>query len=206
MKTDIPAIEVNDLKLAYGKTDAVNGLNLQVRAGRCYGLFGRNGAGKTTSLCPGPELLILDEPTSGLDPLVRREFIRTVIGAYQEADPDRRTVFVSTHLITEFEGLIDEFTLMENGRDILTLDSDAARQRYTRIRVRWADRLQLPDQLNAIDVQTQGREAEILLNGNHDKVFSLLKETRPEHLTTEGLSLEEIFLAGLKEHQLKKTV
>ena len=73
---------------------------------------------------------MLDEPTSGLDPIVRREFIQTVIGAYQEGDPGRRTVFVSTHLISEFEGLIDEFTIIDRGRDVLTLDADAARERY----------------------------------------------------------------------------
>ena len=60
---------------------------------------------------------MLDEPTSGLDPIVRREFIETVIGAYQSGDPGRRTVFVSTHLISEFEGLIDEFTIIEQGRN-----------------------------------------------------------------------------------------
>ncbi|MGH7941648.1 MAG: ABC transporter ATP-binding protein [Limisphaerales bacterium] len=32
------------------------------------------------AVCPEPELLLLDEPTSGLDPIVRREFIETVIG------------------------------------------------------------------------------------------------------------------------------
>ena len=53
------------------------------------------------AICPEPDLLVLDEPTSGLDPIVRREFIRTVIGAYQEGDPGRRTVFVSTHLISQ---------------------------------------------------------------------------------------------------------
>lgn len=35
-----------------------------------------------SAVCPEPELLVLDEPTSGLDPIVRREFIETVIGAY----------------------------------------------------------------------------------------------------------------------------
>src|ERR1051325_3816740 len=34
-----------------------------------------------SAICPEPELLLLDEPTSGLDPIVRREFIETVIGA-----------------------------------------------------------------------------------------------------------------------------
>ena len=82
------------------------------------------------AICPEPELLVLDEPTSGLDPIVRREFIQTVIGAYQDADPARRTVFVSTHLISEFEGLIDEFTIIEGGREVLTQEADAARGRF----------------------------------------------------------------------------
>jgi ABC-2 type transport system ATP-binding protein len=83
-----------------------------------------------TAICPEPELLVLDEPTSGLDPIVRREFIQAVIGAYQEGEPGRRTVLVSTHLISEFEGLIDEFTIMDGGRDVLTLSTDAARERH----------------------------------------------------------------------------
>jgi ABC-type multidrug transport system ATPase subunit len=82
------------------------------------------------AICPEPELLVLDEPTSGLDPIVRREFIQTVIGAYQDGDPGRRTVFVSTHLISEFEGLIDEFTIVDEGREVLTLEADAARGRF----------------------------------------------------------------------------
>ena len=90
------------------------------------------------AICAEPELLVLDEPTSGLDPIVRREFIQTVIGAYQEADPGNRTVFVSTHLISEFEGLIDEFTIIENGRAEMTLGADEARSRYKKIRARFA--------------------------------------------------------------------
>ena len=85
------------------------------------------------AICPEPDLLVLDEPTSGLDPIVRREFIQTVIGAYQDGDPERRTVFVSTHLISEFEGLIDEFTIIDGGRDVLTLEADAARERFQKI-------------------------------------------------------------------------
>ena len=73
-----------------------------------------------------PELLVLDEPTSGLDPLIRREFIQTVIGAYQDADPGERTVLVSTHLISEFEGLIDRFTILDAGKAVMTADADEA--------------------------------------------------------------------------------
>ena len=90
------------------------------------------------AICPEPELLLLDEPTSGLDPIVRREFIETVIGAYQSGDPDRRTVFVSTHLIAEFEGLIDEFTIIEQGRELFSMEADSARDRFRKIRARFA--------------------------------------------------------------------
>ena len=62
MNTDSAVIEIKNLVRKYGQTDAVNGLNLSVRAGRCYGFFGRNGAGKTTTIkC----LLNLLQPTSG---------------------------------------------------------------------------------------------------------------------------------------------
>src|SRR5229473_2086694 len=89
-----------------------------------------------SAICPEPELLLLDEPTSGLDPIVRREFIETVIGAYQEG-PGNRTILVSTHLISEFEGLIDEFTIMDQGRTVLALGADQARERYQKIRARF---------------------------------------------------------------------
>ncbi|NJM54646.1 MAG: hypothetical protein HC841_00815, partial [Verrucomicrobiae bacterium] len=90
------------------------------------------------AICPEPELLILDEPTSGLDPIVRHEFIETVIGAYQSGG-ESRTVFVSTHLISEFEGLIDEFTIIEQGANCSRSDADMARSRFRRIRARFTD-------------------------------------------------------------------
>src|SRR5579863_9177430 len=89
------------------------------------------------AVCPETDLLVLDEPTSGLDPIVRREFIEAVIGAYQQGQPGERTILVSTHLISEFEGLIDEFTLVDHGRSVLTLDADQARARFQKIRARF---------------------------------------------------------------------
>ena len=149
-----------------------------------------------TAICPEPELLVLDEPTSGLDPIVRREFIQTVIGAYQEGDPGRRTVFVSTHLITEFEGLIDEFTIIDQGRDVLTLDADAARERFQKVHARF---LQPPAHLDlpGAVLARRGRELEILADGNASDVIDRLRAHAPETVTTESLSLEEIFVSTL---------
>jgi len=148
------------------------------------------------AVCPEPELLVLDEPTSGLDPIVRREFIQTVIGAYHAADPEHRTVFVSTHLIGEFEGLIDEFTIIEQGRALLTSSADAARERFQKIRATF---LQPPtglDLAGALKVRQSGLDMEILADGNHEQLLEKLRAFHPEELRCDPLSLEEIFVAA----------
>ena len=148
------------------------------------------------AICPDPELLILDEPTSGLDPIVRREFIQTVIGAYQAGDAERRTVFVSTHLISEFEGLIDEFTIIEKGRNLLTLEADVARDRFRKIQARFAQEPPPLDLAGALHVRRDGRELELLVDGNFDRLIERLRAHAPESVRTESLSLEEIFLVS----------
>ncbi len=294
MNDAVNAIEVEGLIRRFGRTEAVDGLDLSVPRGTCYGFFGRNGAGKTTTIkcllnllrpdagrvrvfgmdpardelqvkrriayvpdqvafypwmsarealdyaasfrrhwnstvevdlldrfrldarqpvsglskgqrtqlaliaaiAADPDLLILDEPTSGLDPIVRREFIQAVIGAYQDADPGRRTVFVSTHLIAEFEGLIDRFTIIEGGRASVTLDADEARDKYRKVRARFAGEapdLRLP---GALRQSRNGRELELVTNGATEAVLAELRRWSPESVTTESLSLEEIFVAA----------
>jgi ABC-2 type transport system ATP-binding protein len=148
------------------------------------------------AICPEPELLVLDEPTSGLDPIVRREFIQTVIGAYHAGDPDHRTIFVSTHLIGEFEGLIDEFTIIEHGRELLTMPSDEARDRFQKIRVSFPRPPAGLDLSGALNVRQSGLDMEILADGNRDRLLERLRACQPGELRCDSLSLEEIFVAA----------
>jgi ABC-2 type transport system ATP-binding protein len=150
-----------------------------------------------TAICPEPDLLVLDEPTSGLDPIVRREFIKTVIGAYQEGGRDR-TVFVSTHLISEFEGLIDEFTIIDHGREVVTLDADEARSRYQKIHVRFASDPGALEITGARVLRSHGRSLELVVNGNSDRVIDALRQRPTETLSVESLTLEEIFVSTLQ--------
>lgn len=148
------------------------------------------------AIAPEPELLILDEPTSGLDPIIRREFIETVIGAYQAGDPENRTVFVSTHLISEFEGLIDEFTIIDQGKAVLTMEADEARTRFKKIHARFPKSipdLHLPE---ALGIKKSGSQLQILTNGASESLLERLKTYQPEDLRIEPLSLEEIFITS----------
>src|SRR5687767_4726219 len=53
--TPPPAIVLRNLRKAYGDVVAVDGLDLEIRSGECFGLLGPNGAGKTTTIeiCEG---------------------------------------------------------------------------------------------------------------------------------------------------------
>lgn len=55
MVTTTPALVVRGLRKSYGNVKAVDGLDLEIRSGECFGLLGPNGAGKTTTIeiCEG---------------------------------------------------------------------------------------------------------------------------------------------------------
>ena len=150
------------------------------------------------AVCPEPELLLLDEPTSGLDPIVRREFIETVIGAYQETDPGNRTIFVSTHLIAEFEGLIDEFTIIDQGKALLTMSADTAREQYQRIRLRFAQDPPAVAFPEILQMRREAREVELVVRVNGQPILDKIAAMQPESVSIEALALEEIFVATLK--------
>src|SRR4029453_6415522 len=59
-----------------------------------------------------PRLLILDEPTSGLDPLNQHEFDRMVA----EVRGDGRTVFLSSHILSDVESSCDRVGIIREGR------------------------------------------------------------------------------------------
>ena len=59
-----------------------------------------------------PDLLMLDEPTSGLDPLVQQEFYAII----REAKAEGRTVFLSSHILSEVEKTCDRVAIIRDGR------------------------------------------------------------------------------------------
>src|SRR5215210_8896111 len=68
--------------------------------------------GLAQSLINDPEIVFLDEPMSGLDPVGRRE-IRELIAELREAG---KTVFMSTHILSDIEALCDNVAILRNGK------------------------------------------------------------------------------------------
>ena len=68
--------------------------------------------GLACALVGDPKLLILDEPASGLDPVGRKE-LREMISRFRS---EGKTVFVSSHLLTEMEPICDQVGVLSAGQ------------------------------------------------------------------------------------------
>jgi ABC-2 type transport system ATP-binding protein len=72
--------------------------------------------GLAAALVADPELLILDEPMSGLDPVGRKE-VRDLI--FEERRRGR-TIFFSTHILSDVETLCDRVTILRRGEVVVS--------------------------------------------------------------------------------------
>ena len=82
-----------------------------------YSKGNKQKVGLIVALQHRPELLILDEPTAGLDPLVQQTFFEVI----REAKSNGRTVFLSSHILSEVEKTCDRVAIIRDGR-IVRLD------------------------------------------------------------------------------------
>ncbi len=68
--------------------------------------------GIAQALVNNPDLIFLDEPMSGLDPIGRREVRNLILELRQEG----KTVFFSTHILSDAETLCDRVAILDHGR------------------------------------------------------------------------------------------
>ncbi len=125
-----------------GRLSGLKGANLRERAASVIERVGMGGAidrqaralskgmlqrvGLAAALVHDPELLVLDEPMSGLDPVGRKEVRDLMVEEKQRG----RTVFFSTHILSDVETLCDRVCILRRGqvvvagslRDLLTED------------------------------------------------------------------------------------
>ena len=90
---------------------------------REYSKGNKQKVGLVAALQHRPELLVLDEPTSGLDPLVQQAFFEIL----REAVGEGRTVFFSSHVLSEAEKTCDRVAIIREGKLIRVARVDALR-------------------------------------------------------------------------------
>jgi ABC-2 type transport system ATP-binding protein len=153
-----------------------------------------------------PDVLIMDEPSSGLDPLVQREF-QTLM---REVVADGRTVFLSSHTLSEVQRVADRVGIIRHGRLI-------AVEAVTDLRSKGIRSVELffETPVNAAvfeplpgvrDVTVQNHHVTLSFSG---KMETLLKTVTDRYtlvdISTQEADLEEIFLTYYRDDEEAST-
>lgn len=163
-----------------------------------FSLGMRQRLGIATALLGDPPVLLFDEPLNGLDP----EGVLWVRGLFRRLAAEGRTVFVSSHLMTEMENTADRLVVIGRGELIAeeSLTRFAARGTRQSVSVRTPDTARLVPLLTAEGASVVHREpADGLLTVtglDAARIGELaLRHRLPLHeLSTRGSSLEEAFM------------
>jgi len=171
-------------------------LDLKLRV-RAYSSGNRRKLGLLVALMNQPELLILDEPTNGLDPLMQQTFNDLM----REAQREGRTVFLSSHVLSEVQAICDRVAVLRAGRlQAVERISDLTRAefRWVTVRLRDTDTARLDTALAAVpgvsDVTVNGDTIRLRLGGDFDPLLRALSDCYVVDLHVREPSLEEIFL------------
>ncbi len=137
-------------------------------------------------------LYLLDEPTRGLDPLVQQEFGR-ILAEYRD---EGRTIFLSTHILSEAEHLCDRVGLLREGRLVAVERVDVLTEsRVRRFHARFAGPTPTDDDLEGATVVSRIDGAiSFEVTGSVDRVIKTLARFEVTDLTVDEPSLEDAFL------------
>jgi ABC-2 type transport system ATP-binding protein len=146
-----------------------------------------------------PALLILDEPNSGLDPLVQQTFQEML----REVRGDGRTVFLSSHTLSEVERVADRVGIIRHGRLVVVERVDELKRKAIR-RLDFEYAKPVPaavfegvEGVRAADIH--GVFAEVSYEGSVNAVLQAAMTHEVVNLHSRDADLEEIFLAYYRD-------
>jgi len=142
-----------------------------------------------TAIAQRSRLLILDEPTTGLDPIALDELLRLLV---EDCTAEGRTIFLSTHQLTEIEQIADHIGIMDRGRILLEGPLDDIRSSFRRLIVTGTA---LPTTNPSIlSIKQQPHATQYILQHSPDAFAQNLLANGATIVESNPMSLNEIFL------------
>ncbi|HKF58138.1 MAG TPA: ABC transporter ATP-binding protein [Blastocatellia bacterium] len=140
-----------------------------------------------------PRLLILDEPTEGLDPLMQESFYEIVAQVRQRG----RTVFMSSHVLSEVERVCDRIALLRKGELVLLSTVEEVRRLAPRrVHVYFDQDVTTTPQLPVghETVEIKPREWRLQIEGLLGPLMSMLSSLPVRDLEIEEPRLEDVLI------------
>jgi beta-exotoxin I transport system ATP-binding protein len=159
---------------------------------RDYSRGMRQKIGIVQALQHDPELAILDEPTEGLDPLMQRAFY-TIL---DELKATGRTIFFSSHVLSEVERVCDRVAIVRHGRLVALEDVASLLARRRRVvELQFGGPAPHLDGVAGVsDVVANDGRLTCRLEGDVGPFLEAIAGSTVHDLTIEPASLEEAFL------------
>jgi ABC-2 type transport system ATP-binding protein len=181
-----PADRIDEMLLLVGLDDAAD------RHVGAYSLGMRQRLSLAAALLGDPPVLVLDEPGNGLDP----QGIRDLRELLQARAANGHTIFVSSHLLSEVEHLVDEVVVLNKGR-LVASGSLAELQKEATV-VRTPSTQTLTEVLEAAGavVQPEDRDALVVRGLRIDEIGDRAHDAgiALHELSPHSGSLEDLFL------------
>jgi ABC-2 type transport system ATP-binding protein len=159
---------------------------------RDYSRGMRQKLGIVQALQHDPDLAILDEPSEGLDPLMQLAFY----GILDALKAEGRTIFFSSHVLSEVERVCDRVAIVRSGR-LAAVEEVASllsrRRRNVTMRFDGAPpRLEGVAGVSAVEIRN--RRLTCGVDGDIEAFLAAIRESRVTDLTIEPARLEDAFL------------
>jgi ABC-2 type transport system ATP-binding protein len=162
---------------------------------REYSTGNKRKLGLVLALMHQPELLILDEPTSGLDPLMQQTFNALM----REQRNAGRTVFLSSHVLSEVQAICDRVAILRAGQLQAVERVDALMQTDFRWVTLTFDRPARPEWVQGVasvhDASADGNALRVRLSGDFDPLLRAVASQYVVNVHIAEPTLEEMFLA-----------
>ena len=121
-----------------------------------------------SALARNPRLLLLDEPTAGLDPVVRSEVLDVL---WELLEPGDRTIFYSTHILSDIERLADELVFLHEGQIVQRASKDDLLADWGQISFELAG--DLPAITGVVEHQNEGSQHRLITSGREQALVDL---------------------------------